>query len=236
MSLEKPVDAPDLTNPFYKNFEGVVNEVLNYGFNDGPQVNRKRIEAWVNEAQNQIALEVEAPEWQRQASMALVKGTYQYELPEGFTRMESVYAPAMQVRLRPVDQHEFDRNSPIVEGPPLLYLVRENSLWLYPTPISTEGTGTEEGLKLRYYRRPEWLEAGSSKPELNPRYWHLLVEYALVRAFAAEDDSEQSQFHETEFKRMLDLYATDVQRRDVDGPRSIAGTWGSGTYGQGGWY
>ncbi len=217
-------------------FGDVVNEVLNYGLNDGPQVNRNRIEKWVNEGQKVIARKIEAPEFQALESKALTKGTYQYSLPTGFLRMESIYAPALSVRLRPVDQQSFDRNNPVIEGIPLIYTIRENQLWVFPTPGETSGTGTEEGLKLRYYRAPTTLKAEADIPTVNAEYLHILVDYALWRAFGAEDDSEQAQFHEGVYKRTLDEYATDVQRRHVDRPQTVDGTWGSGVYGQGGWF
>ncbi len=217
-------------------FGDCVNEVLNYGFADGPQVNKKRIETWINEAQRVISRKVEAPEFQALESRALTQGTYQYSLPEGFLRMESIYAPALSVRLRPVDQQSFDRNNPVIEGIPLIYAVRENQFWVFPTPGQTEGTGKEEGLKLRYLKAPATLLNETDIPTLNSEYLHILVDYALWRAFGAEDDSEQAQFHENIYKRTLDEYATDVQRRDVDRPRQVDGTWGSGVYGQGGWF
>lgn len=219
----------------------LINEVRNYGFAEGPQVNVNRIEKWINEAQRMVARHVEAPEFQAKETIALTKGTYRYTLPTGFLRMESCYLPAMQVSLRPVDQKTFDRNSPIVEGPPLIYTLRENEIWLYPTPISTEKgvetpAGEAEGLEMRFYKAPTILKAEADVPTMKTEYLHVLVDYALWRAFGAEDDSEQAQFHENVYKRALDEYASDVQRRDVDRPRMIDGTWGSGTYGQGGWY
>ena len=43
------VEEGSTANLNYKNFLGLQNEVLNFGFNDGPQVNRKRVEFWVND-------------------------------------------------------------------------------------------------------------------------------------------------------------------------------------------
>lgn len=222
-------------------FGNCVEEVMNYGFMDGPQINRKRVENWINEAQQQIAEQVEAPEWQAKEVIAITKGTYRYALPSKFLRMESVYFPALQVRLRPVDQQSFDRNSPIVEGPPLIYTIREEEIWLYPTPISTEKAvelppSSSEGLEMRYYKAPEFMTTEAAIPTLNKRFLFLLVDYALWRAFKGEDDQEMGQAHLNAYKEGLDHYASVQQRRDTDRPRQLDGTWGSGTFGQGGWY
>lgn len=213
----------------------LVNEVLNYGFQDGPQVNKGRIEKWLNEAQRVIARKIEGPEFQAMESLATVAGTYQYALPAGFLRMESIFAPALSMRMRPVDQQAFDRNNPMVQGTPLIYLIREKQVWFFPIPGTTEGTGSEEGMKLRYYKAPPILKAESDIPALNAEYLHILIDYALWRAFSAEDDSEQAQFHEGIYKRALDEYASDVQNRTNDRPKQVDGTWGSGVSGQAAW-
>jgi hypothetical protein len=67
--------------------------------------------------------------------------------------------------------------------------------------------------------------------QLNPNYWHLLVDYAVSRAYRAEDDLEMATAHRTLYKEDLDAYATDVQDRFVDQPRVISGTWSEGTHG-----
>src|SRR2546430_14955323 len=98
-----------------ESYGDVVNEVLNYGFNDGPQVNRGRIERWVNEGQFQIARQVEAPEFQGLQTITLVKGTYKYSLPEDFLRTQDIYYPFLTTRLRLFDLQHFDQVSSEVE-------------------------------------------------------------------------------------------------------------------------
>src|SRR5262245_7598961 len=125
-------------NPNYKNFGGLVNEVLNFGFNDGPQVNRRRIEAWINEAQFQIAREVEAPEFPETQELEVTQSVYQYALPERFLRMQDIYYPEEVRRLRMVDLQQFDNSAPIVfEGPPAIYTLYKEELWVFPTPNKT---------------------------------------------------------------------------------------------------
>ena len=95
-------------NPQWKTFEALVKEVLEYGFNDGPQVNRARIEGWLNEAQINIARKVDAPEFQKTHTIELVQGQYKYALPEDLLRVEDVYFPELVTRLTMLDLQQFD--------------------------------------------------------------------------------------------------------------------------------
>jgi hypothetical protein len=207
-------------------YADVVNEVLNYGFNDGPQVNRRRIERWVNEAQLQIARQVEATEFQATQAITLAKGVYKYTLPEGFLRAQDIYYPELQRRLRPVDLQQFDQTAPkVVEGPPSIYTIYGNELWFFPAP-----NGTGEELELRYIKRPPTLVAEADIPALNKDYLYLLVDYAASRAFEAEDDLEAANARMQRYKADLANFASDMQFQIVDRPHLVDGTWSSGAY------
>jgi hypothetical protein len=205
----------------------VVNEVIQFGFGDGPQVNKGRIERWVNEAQFQVAREVEAPEFQSTEVLTLKQGTYKYALPSDFLRMQDVFYPELVMRLKPKDQQQFDSTAPAkFEGPPEIYTLYGNELWVFPTPNSSTDT-----LELRYIKNAPVLVAESDKPLLNKNYLHLLVQYAVARAFEAEDDAEAAQAHIGRYKSDLAQFATDVQYRIVDRPRILDGTWVGAGYG-----
>lgn len=208
-------------------FSDCVNEVLSFGFNDGPQVNRERIKRWVNEAQQQVARQTEAAEFQATETLTLTQGTYKYPLPASFLRMQDIYYPEMLMRLRPVDLQQFDGFGPkVIEGPPWAYTIYASELWVYPTPFNSTDT-----LELRFIKRPANLVADADVPTVNKDYLHLLVEFAVIKAFAAEDDQEAAQAHTVQFKADLAAYATDMQRQTVDRPRIVDGTWGgSGGY------
>jgi hypothetical protein len=209
-----------------ENFGEVVAEVLNYGFNDGPQVNRKRIEQWVNEGQKMVAREVEAPEFQTTEVLKMIQGTWKYPLPADFLRMQDIYYPELVARLKPLDLQQFDMSAPAkFEGPPEMYTLYANELWLFPTPNSTEL------LEVRYIKTAPVLKTEAEIPLLDKDYLHLLVDYAAERAFKAEDDIEAAQAHRTRWKEDLDNYATDKQRRDVDRPRTLDGSWTGSGYG-----
>lgn len=207
-------------NPNWQNFLGLVNEVLNFGFNDGPQVNRNRIKAWINEGLFQIAREVEAPEYQATEEIGLEVGRYKYPLPEDFLRVQDIFYPEMRARLRLLDLQQFDLYTPsITAGPPQAYTLYASELWLFPNPSSADT------LEVRYIRNPPQLMKDEDIPLLNPNYWHLLIDYALWRAFRAEDDMESAQAHQTQYKMDLAAFASDVQERIIDRPRQLDGTW-----------
>jgi hypothetical protein len=207
-------------------YADVVNEVLAFGFNDGPQVNRRRIGNWINEGLFQIAREVEAPEFQSTQVIETIKGTFEYPLPENFLRTQDVYYPNLTTRLRFFDLQQFDYSSNEVEGPPALYTLYSTKIWFFPTPNESG-----EELKHRYVMRPPTLVNDTDVPLLNKDYLHLLVGYACARAFKAEDDIEAAQAHKGQYKEDLDAFATDVQMRLADRPRVIDGTWSGGSYG-----
>ena len=203
-------------------FGDTVNEVLNYGFGEGPQVNRKRVEQWVNEAQFQIARQVEGPEFQETENLTTTQGKFKYPLPSEFLRMQDIFFPEMYGKLRPATIDMFDNQAPkLIEGLPSVYTLYKTEMWFYPNPNS------QWELEVRYIKNPPQLKAEADVPVLAKNYLHLLVDYALGRAFKAADDTEMAQAHKGEFKERLDAYATDVQLRSVDGPRNIEGTWGN---------
>ncbi len=209
----------------YVNFLGLQNEVLNFGFNDGPQVNRERIKAWLNEAQFQIARQVEAPEYQTIQTLLTKASVFKYQLPENYLRTQDIYYPELSTRLRMCDLQQFDQMSRW-EGPPARYTMYAKELWLFPTP-----TESEIELEHRYIHNPQWLTEDEDIPELNPNYWHLLIDYAVSKAFRAEDDLEAAQAHRTLYKEDLQAYADDVQDRFVDRPRVVSGMWQEQDYG-----
>ncbi len=210
-----------------ENFGQCVNEVLNFGFNDGPQVNRGRVENWINEGQKQIAREVEAPEFQTTEVLTLKQGTAKYPLPSDFLRVQDIYYPELVCRLRPLDLAQYDATAPAkFEGPPENYTLYANELWLFPTPNNSTDT-----LEVRYIKTAPGLKAEGDVPLLDKDYLHLLVQYAVTRAFEAEDDLEAAQAHKARYQSDLDAYATDKQRRDVDRPRVLEGTWTGSGYG-----
>lgn len=199
----------------------VVNEVLQFGFNDGPSINKGRIERYVNEAQSQLARQVDAPEFLAVETLALVQGTRKYSLAAGLLRILDVYYPEMVARLQPLDLQQYDATAPaLIEGPPMAYTVYGSELWLSPTP------STADSLEVRYVKNPALLVNESDVPVLDKSYLHLLVDYALARAFRAEDDLEAAQAHEARYRQDLAAYASDTQM--TDRPRQLEGTWGGG--------
>lgn len=211
-------------------FVDVVNEVLSFGFNDGPQVNRGRVQNWVNEALFQIAREVEGPEFQANTTLTLIPGTYSYPLPTNFARMQDIAYPAMSTRLRPVDLQDFDMaDVSQVSGPPSNYTLDQSNLLIFPNPQAADQ------LILRYIQIPPVLVNDTDVPALTQNYLHLLVDYAVQRGFEAEDDYEAAQYFGTRYTKDLAAYASDVQWRNVDRPRQVDGTWSYGSVSRSEW-
>lgn len=210
-----------------ESFESIVNEVLQYGFSDGPQINRKRIENWINEAQMQVAREVEAAEFQETYVLTVTQGQFVYKLPENFLRIQDIYYPELVARLKPIDLQWYDMTSPSkFEGPPELYTVYKGELKVFPTPNNSTDT-----LEVRYIRKPPYLTEPAQTPLMDKDYLHVLVDYAVERAFKAEDDMEAAAAWRTRYREDLDAYATDKQWQVVDRPRILDGSWTGSGYG-----
>ena len=208
-------------------FEEIVNEVLNYGFNDGPQVNRKRVEQWVNEGERLIAREVEAAEFQEVAQLQVEQGVFTYVLPENFLRMQAIYYPELVARLKPIDIQWYNQTAPAkFEGPPEMYTIYKGELKVFPTP-----NNSTDILELEYIKKGPLLRNPTDTPLLDRDYLHLLVDYAVERAFKAEDDIESATAWRTRWKEDLDAYATDKQWQVVDRPRVLDGSWTGSGYG-----
>lgn len=204
-----------------KTFLDVVNETLNFGFNDGPQVNRARVGMWVNDAQRELARQVEGPEFQQTETITMIPGVYKYALPADFLRVQDIVYELLSTRLRPVDQQQFDVTAPaLVSAPPQIYTLYQGQLWLYPGPNSSDP------LLIRYFKLPPTLENDTDVPLLNNSYLHLLVDYAVARAYEAEDDIEMAQYWTGKYEKDRDDYASDAQFRSVDRPIQVTGTWG----------
>lgn len=208
-----------------ENFLGLQNEVLAFGFNDGPQVNRSRIKGWLNEAQGQIAREVEGPEYQETEVIETEVGRFAYPMEENYLRTQSVYFPEFLTRLRMWDLQQHDEvSSEELQGPPALYTIYRKEMWLYPIPNQTYE------LKHRFIVKPPAMVQDTDVPILDPDYWYLLISWALWRAFMAEDDQESAQAHKNVFKEQLDAYASDVQHQMADRPNVVGGMWAGGGY------
>lgn len=224
MTFVQGAGAPP-TNTFLPNFLALQNEVLNYGFNDGPQVYRGRIKNWLNEGQHRVARQIEGSEFQVQLALQLVPGIYQYNLPSDFLRLQDVTYPVLATRLRVADLQQFDMTNPLVSGPPGMYLLYQRQIWLFPNPNQADT------LLLHYLQNPPDMVNDTDVPQLNPNYYDLLVTYAVIKAFEAEDDYEAAQYFQGKWQRDLAAYATDVQNQSIDRPRQIDGTWAGGNYG-----
>lgn len=202
-----------------KTFDDIVKEVLRFGFNDSPQVNKARIEDWINEAQHIVARKVSAPEFQAEETLTMVPAKEKYPLPAGFLRIISIHYPELTMHLRPIKLQTFDLLSAL-EGPPDRYTLWKNELWLFPTPDNSDK------LEIRFIKEPTELKNAGDIPTMNQNYLHVLKEYAVCRAYEAEDDAEMATAHFNRYTKDLAFYATDMQQRQEDRPKQLDGTWG----------
>lgn len=206
-----------------KTFEDCVNEVLRYGFNDGPQVNKERIERWINEAQTKVARHSFAPVFQKKTEITMVAGKFEYTLPSGVIRIQTIVYPEGAIRLKPVDLQTFEsykKGSAEIEGPPSIYHIRGvNELYIFPNPTSAAP------LIVFYIEKPPELVNPTDVPVLEGESLNMLVDYALFRAYRAEDDLEAANVHHQQFEEDLASYKKSHLHLQDDTPKQLRGTW-----------
>lgn len=192
-----------------------------------------RIDAYINEAQRRIARELDVFELRNTVDLVTVSGTNLADLPADFLRIVSVVNITdltNPLRLYVVRESLFDE-TPSGTGAPRYYYVGGRSprgLRLYPTP---DGAYT---LRARYQSSPDTLTLDADIPEIPSDYHDLLITYALMRCYRAENDYEAaailSQNWQADFAKLGTAIASEVE----DGPKQVPGTWGSTDAGQGG--
>ena len=105
-------------------------------------------------------------------------------------------------------------------GRPVNYALDEaaGSIRLSPVPDGAYA------LKLRYMGKPTDMSDTAQTCAIPAEYHDLLITYALMRAFRAEDDYEAANFYATMYKDDVRTAANDVQYRETD-PIQVPGHW-----------
>lgn len=163
-----------------------------------------------------VAAECNFRELQRTFTITTASGYPSYFLPADFQRNYSVSradAESNQFPLFERQQTQFDA-LPIQAGAPSDYLIYSNTLKVWPTP---DGVYT---ILLDYYAVPD---ATSESPSIPEEHRHILVDWALARCYARENDYNSSNFHrglfETELMKVM--AKTEADTEDAGQPRVI---------------
>lgn len=198
------------------NLAALRTEVLAHGFD--PIAFTARIDQYLNDAQFLVARRVDYYVDDATFAINTVAGTDTYLWPTDFARGRSLFDDVRNLELQYVSIRAIDQSNG-ASGAPLYYAFIGSTVRLYPIPDGVYN------LVLRYWKLPNTLVADSDTPTM-PADWHRLLWYwAVKECYAAEDDSQTSQYWEQMFNIGLSNFAADQKFPDTDGPNQAAGMW-----------
>ena len=209
------------------NYGELQDEVLSHRLNDTKY--RPFVAAWLNEGQRFIFLQADVRSQQDEEAYVTVANTATLTLPDDFSRFISLRNTTDDDLLAPIALRDFD-DSPASSGKPLYYVIVGSQISLYPTPDAAYN------LTLRFYRGPTEMENEGDEPDLPEQYHHLLVEFALMRAFAREDDYEAAGYWREQFEADLMKLRGETQHDSFEGPRQLPGSYEDSGWNLSAWY
>lgn len=209
------------------NFVDIQNEVLAHRLNDAKY--REPVKNWINEGQRFIYLQTDLRGGEDAQDYTTVAGTPSLALPSDFLRTVSLFESADHIPIYFMDLRAYD-DAPEASGKPTSYTISGSTALLYPTPDAAYA------IELRYYRLPVDLSVDSDEPELPEQYRHLLVRYALIRAFERENDYDAANYYREQFDVELTRLRGQVQYDTHDGPTQVPGLYEENTVDANLWY
>jgi hypothetical protein len=191
-------------------------EVLEFQFAE--QKYRPLTKKWLNDAQRIAARQSEIRTSQGEASYTTESGVAELELPEDFARFIGLSDTDSPGELAPLELADLDGMS-ASSGRPTAYVASGNDLLLYPTPDG------EYPLRLRYWKVPADMADDGDTPSIPAPYHADLTAYALMKAYARENDYQASKFWKEEWEAALGKLRGEAQSDMFDGPRQVPGAW-----------
>lgn len=200
-------------------FIDLQDEVISHQLNDTKY--RPYVKKWLNEAQRFIALQADIRTGQESEAYSTVADTSTLALPTDFLRIIDLANTDDDDLLTVIDLRDFD-DLPTQTGAPRYYVLIGQNITLYPTPDGVYP------LQLRYWKLPVDMTSDGVEPSIPEQYHHLLVRYALMRAFQRENDYEAAAYYREQFENDVQRLRGEVQYEGQDGPRQLPGMWEDG--------
>lgn len=187
------------------------NEVISDSFDSvkyTPLVNQ-----WLNEAQGRIARRMGIANTEASTTLSITPGVSSYALPADLIILTAVEDDRGE--LEPIARDDLPVR--VANAKPTQYALYGSTLLLYPTPVSA-ATFT-----LRYRKTIADMVVDTDVPGVPEDFHHILVSYALYKAYRKEDDMQMAAFYWQEFERDLRDMRASVQYRDSSRRRLIGG-------------
>lgn len=175
---------------------------------------------WVNlgmrDIENTFA---QSPHLRTSTDRTLSVGTRLYATPSDFSKMNSVTIPGADQRLNYLTPEQFDRlyASAAGVGTPAYYTVRgwgnNGQIEYYPSPTSTVGV-----VHLEYQRAIVTVSAGSSTPDIPPKFLELLIMYGEMYGHRRRGRYEQADRVEKQYETLKTRMQADLANQTTQDP------------------
>lgn len=196
-------------------FSALKTEVTNHQL---PSTATSRIENWLNDGLRYVVRHTALPDYETSASLVSVAGTATIALPSDFGVALKLQDTAIYDVLERTTRDEFLQYNTSVRGRPFKYALYGSNIQLYPTPNAVYS------YTLLYRKVPVAMSADADTPAFPSEYHHLLIDYALHRAWRAHEDEKRADYYWQEFRRELNEVKWDLEHRNEDGNVQIVGT------------
>lgn len=185
------------------NVQDVVTRVKRiFGDEAGVQITDEDIIRWVNDAQQEIALNNEQL-MQAASTTDSVKNQAEYDLPADFSVLK--YLMYKGFRLKKMTFQEFNEYidgftaepgvSPYGPGIPEIFMVWENKLTVFPKPQES----LTDGFKIYYIKTPASVGNLADGLTVPLQYHNAVVSYCLQQAYELDEDYQKSAAKKQEF-------------------------------------
>jgi hypothetical protein len=173
------------------------------------------VDLWLNEAQGRVLRGLSLHDAERTDVISLTAGTAEYELPDEITVLTAVVDDQGEIKPTGTDDMPVDGAT----GKPYAYSLYGSSITFYPTPKEAAD------LTIRYRASEGDMVSDTDTATIPDDFCHLLVTYALYKAYRKEDDLAMAQSYWQEFNRDLREAKANLQYRDASRTRRIGGLW-----------
>lgn len=175
-----------------------------FGDEAGVQVTDQDIIRWVNDAQNQIAVD-NTGLMETTGNADIVANQAVYDFPVDLSVLRSLAYSGY--RLRSMSFSEFNEyidgfKSPDANfgtGKPEVFMVWDNQITLFPTP----GSDLASGLTIYYVKQPTIVTNLADSLTVPIQYHNSVVDYCLRFAYELDEDYEKANYKKSNFDETM---------------------------------
>lgn len=182
-----------------------------FGDESSVQIDESDIIRWINDAQNDIAVQNEL--MQATGTLASIADQNEYQFPLDMLAMRSLYYNGLRLKYLPRQEWDeyINKADPteIQSGTPEFYSRWGGWFIVYPKP----NAAVASSFKLLYHKRPNNVITGGVL-SLPLEYHTRIVEYCLQKAYETDEDWDAAAAKATQFDAGLSILKENAQNPD----------------------